>query len=365
MSRSTTVTLCCSGKYWKAFFYDDMGKRRGKSLGAKSKLSKRQAKVLCDRLAADLHLNPRLASAGNALRLDEFLQRYLALRTDLRPSTIVLQKRTARYLLAFFGGGTRIDRITRASASEWRAGLATGKLTDKNKVAEATVCQHVRNAKVIFSQAVGDDLMLYNPFDRQKGTAPGPDKTWRYVSVEELDQLLEACPSVGWRAFLGLCRLAGLRRGEALSLAWSDVDWDRRRLTVYAQKTGKRRVVPIEPELFQLILDAFAEAEECQVRIVAISHNNLRRQFHRICKSAGLEPWEDCFQVLRRNRETDWAQTYPQYVVSYWMGHGIMVSDKHYLQVPEELYDQVAASKEPQTATKTATKRARPNAMRS
>ena len=57
---------------------------------------------------------------------------------------------------------------------------------------------------------------------------------------------------------------------------------------------------------------------------------------------SGLPQWDDLFQVLRRNRERDWAQKYPQYVVSTWMGHDITVSSEHYLQVPEELYRKAA-----------------------
>ena len=52
-------------------------------------------------------------------------------------------------------------------------------------------------------------------------------------------------------------------------------------------------------------------------------------------KRAGIEPWDDCFQVLRRNCETDWSQQFPQHVVSIWMGHSILVSASNYLQVPE------------------------------
>ncbi len=55
--------------------------------------------------------------------------------------------------------------------------------------------------------------------------------------------------------------------------------------------------------------------------------------------------------------ETDWAQVYPQYAVSTWIGHGIEVSARHYLQVPKELYDKVAATKEVQTATKSENKK--------
>ena len=55
---------------------------------------------------------------------------------------------------------------------------------------------------------------------------------------------------------------------------------------------------------------------------------------------------------MRRNCEIDWAQRYPQYAVSTWIGHGIEVSARHYLQIPEELYDKIAAIKDNQTATK-------------
>ncbi len=76
----------------------------------------------------------------------------------------------------------------------------------------------------------------------------------------------------------------------------------------------------------------------------------------RVRRRAGLEKWKDAFKVMRRNCETDWAQRYPQYAVSAWIGHGIEASAKHYLQVPEEWYDKVATTKETQTTTKTATK---------
>jgi integrase len=148
------------------------------------------------------------------------------------------------------------------------------------------------------------------------------------------------------------CRLAGLRRGEALELPWSAVDWENHRLTVFAPKTerynGNKRVVPIEPRLFQLLTDAKAEAEAEAVRICdGVSHHCLWRNFVVIRKRAHLPAWKDAFQVMRRNCETDWAQRYPQYAVSEWIGHSIEVSAIHYLAVPGELYQKVAGIAEP------------------
>jgi len=89
------------------------------------------------------------------------------------------------------------------------------------------VCLHVRNAKTIFNHAVRDDLILLNPFGRLKSTAAEPDKDWKYVRLEELDKLLDACQNVGWKMLIALCRLAGLRRGGALQLLWSDINWEK------------------------------------------------------------------------------------------------------------------------------------------
>ena len=359
MKLTTTVGLSSNGKYWQALYYDTVGKRRAKSLGPKKNLSKRQAKVMCDRLAAELCLNPARAGKSHSPTMERFLDRYIDNRTDIKPATKHLYRQTRDYLLMFFGGGVRIDRISRAMAADWRAAMAIGKLVlnrqgKKNK--EASVCIHVRNAKTMFNQSVQEDLILFNPFDRLKGMAREPDKGWKCVSIEELDKLLDACPNWGWKLQIALCRLAGFRRGEALNLTWADIDWDHHRLTVIAEKTSRKRVVPIEPKLYQLLLEAFTQAEEAEQRVCPISRHCLWRNFQNIRKRAKLPRWKDAFKVMRKNCETDWAQVYPQYAVSAWIGHGIEVSARHYLQVPEELYEKVAAMNEDQIATKTATK---------
>lgn len=87
MPSRSTVTLASNGSYWQAFYYDSLGRRRAKSLGAKSTMSRRQAKVACDRLAAEFHARPGRAGAEPAPRLGVFLAQYLKSRTDLKPAT--------------------------------------------------------------------------------------------------------------------------------------------------------------------------------------------------------------------------------------------------------------------------------------
>src|SRR5262249_31311891 len=65
------------------------------------------------------------------------------------------------------------------------------------------------------------------------------------------------------------------------------------------------------------------------------SNQNLRTQFRRIIRRAGLEPWERLFQNLRASRETELAAEYPVHVVTKWIGNSVDVAMKHYFKVTD------------------------------
>jgi hypothetical protein len=136
------------------------------------------------------------------------------------------------------------------------------------------------------------------------------------------------------------------------------VDWQNRRLTVYAEKTerhgGNKRIVPIEPKLHGILLETFNAAAEGEKLVCDVNPHCLWRNLTVIRKHAGLPEWDDAFQVMRRNAETDWAQRFPQYAVSEWLGHDIKVSATHYLAVPEELYQKAAGVSQKPAASQAA-----------
>jgi integrase len=346
MAREVIVYLSSNGNYWQASWRDENRKRHKKSIGPKSGLSERQARKLCQQLANEINRSPRRVLQGEIPTISQFVQSYIASRTDIKPTTRYLFELTGRYLTQFFGEHLRIDRITRQSARDWRNALALGECSGGNPMAEVSVCHRTADAKTIFKRAVDDDILPFNPFDRLKVHAPKPDKDWHYVAIAELDKLLAACRCVGWKALISLCRLAGLRRGEAVALPWTGIDWQNRRLTIFAEKTGMKRLVPIVPKLYGILLEAFEQRNDKQGLVCDVSVHCLWRNFTVIRKRAGLPAWDDAFQVMRRNCETDWAQCFPQYVVSEWIGHDIKVSAIHYLQVPEELFRKASGTSE-------------------
>lgn len=343
MAREIVVNLASNQSYWQAWWFDAYGQRKRRSLGPKSEVSARQARKLCQQLANEFNRKPGTASNNRMPRLGEYIDGYVASRTELKPATRYLFELTGRYLNRFFGETTPIDKITRQGARDWRTAMARGDFSDGKPMADVSVCHRCGDAKTMFKRAVEDDVLMFNAFDRLKVRAQKPDKDWHYVSIEDLDKLLAACKTIGWKCLISICRLGGLRRGEALALPWSGVDWQNRRLTVYADKTGAKRIVPIDPKLYPLLLEAKEKAPPEQTRVCDVNGHCLWRNFTVIRKRAGLPAWKDAFQVMRRNREGDWSQLYPQYVVSEWMGHDIMVSATHYLQVPEELFRKASA----------------------
>jgi len=340
----------------------DGGKRKRIRLGVVGLAQAREAKHRIEKLHAAKALNQtpdaetvlwqagvsdeihqRIARAGlvdpreplsAAPMLGEHLSKHLQQRAaELKPSSIERLRQTADKLKATFGSDTPLDQITPDGAKDWRASmLLEGR-------AEATVRLHCRNAKSIFTDAVERELITRSPFAKLKSAAIAAVRD-HYVTGEDAAKLVEACPNRHWRTLFGLMRYGGLRcPSETHGVTWRDVDWEKKRLTVYAPKTDKTRIVPIVSALMPILQDAFDEAADGADKIITLSKNNMHRNFHCIISKAGLVAWPDLFQTLRRSCETDLARTCPQHAVSAWIGHSMKVSEKYYLQLTDDLYD--------------------------
>ncbi len=294
--------------------------------------------VTYGKLAAVHLVKPR-----ETMTLGPWLEKYLAGRSDLKPKSKAALESTREKLVAYFKPGLPLRDITADQASEWRAKLQADGLS------VASVKHHVGNAKGMFNEACRRELILANPFEHLSGGSTAASNE-RYVTPEEAARIIGACPDVRWRVLFGLARFAGLRApSETHLLTWGDVDWERGRLNVRSPKTEhhaghERRAVPIMPKLMKLLQDAFADAKEGEQHVVTLRGNgHVWRTMRVIIKRAGVEPWERLFQTLRSSCEREWAMSYPQFAVSKWIGHSIIVSGKHYANhVPDELYDQVA-----------------------
>jgi len=288
--------------------------------------------------------------------LKGWIEQYLAERKgDLKPGSLRKLEQTKTKLLAFFDADTELHKITIQRAADWREFLKGLKLS------EAVVKTHCGNAKTMIADAVRRKLIEENPFGFLK-SGPTPSKYSRYVTSDEIDRIIDACPNAQWRLLFGLARYAGLRiPSESHLLTWADVDWERARLLVQSPKTEHhnghdQRMVPITPKLLTILQDRFDECEEGETHLVSLSLSGAaRRKIERICRRAKVEKWERLWQTLRQSCEKEWAMSFPQYAVSKWIGHSITVSGRHYANaVPDELFDKAASPTEGEKAQRNA-----------
>lgn len=305
---------------------------------------------LYDRLAL-LELVPTRPMAAPTT-LAAFLDAYIAGRTDVKPNTLAHLKRARNNLVEYFGEELPLREISPGEADEFRRHL-------QQTMGENTVRRVCGRAKQFFRAAERKRLILDSPFGDMKGTNVRANKSREYfLSPADAYKVLAACIDDQWRLLFVLSRFGGLRcPSEHLALTWSDVDWVHGRLTIHSPKTahheGKEfRIVPLFPELrveLQKVADQVQPGIETPLSAPIITryrdtNANLRTQFQRIIKAAGLNPWPKLFQNLRSTRETELAAIYPMHVVCAWMGNSQPIAARHYLQVTEADFERANGS---------------------
>lgn len=262
--------------------------------------------------------------------LGPFLDAYIASRSDVKRTTETNYKQTRRLLVEYFGASHALRAITAADADRWRRWMLA------RPMAIATVSKHCKRAKTMMAEAVKDRLLKSSPFQSLRGGKESNEARQFLVNDEVSQAILGACPDADWRVIFSLARWGGMRcPSEVLALRWSDVDWEKGRLRIDSPKTGLR-YCPLFPEIRAALREAFdPEAVYCVNRYRS-SEQNLRTQFGRILKVAGVKPWPKLFVNLRSTRRTELQEKFPDHVVNRWMGHSGKVAEKHYLQVTEK-----------------------------
>ncbi len=291
---------------------------------------------LADRLAA-----VGLSQGRERATLKAFIDGYLAKRTDVKPGTLTALKQGRDSLVQFFGEDKPLSAITPGDADEYRLWLA-------EKYAEATVGRRIKYAKQFFNTATRKGLLRLDPFMDVRGGSQENRDRLHEITREVTDAVIESCPDAQWRLIVALSRYGGLRcPSEHLALRWGDIDWGRNRIHVTSPKTeryanGKSRTIPVFPELRPYLEEAFEQAKSGSEYVITRyrdSNANLRTQFQRIIKRAGVEPWPRLFHNLRATRQTELSKKHPGHVVCDWIGNSEAIAARHYLKTTDDDFD--------------------------
>ena len=320
-------------------------------------------------------IHPR--DAVKELTLGEFLDAYLARRSDVKAGTAVFYGHTKRNLLDVFGADRPLGSITPADADDFRRHLQTTvaesspakkgeKPTKKKALAAATVARRCSLARTFFKDAVRRKLIAENPFDDVVGGPSHNPARQHFIDHATINKVLEFAPNAEWKLMIAMSRFGGVRvPSEPCSMKWRDIDWTGNRMTVHSPKTehhvGKAtRLVPIFSELRPYLDEVFAAASKQFEQTVnpddwilpafrreaAQAGNwrsvNLRTQFEKIIKRAGVDPWPRLWHNLRASRQTELEEQFPSHVVCAWLGNSEATARKHYLQVREVDFQKAA-----------------------
>lgn len=284
-----------------------------------------------------------LIDQRESTRVEDYCEAYFKIReSDTKENTRKKYRNALTYIYEFFTRDKLLKDITPGDCDEWRAWLV-GK-----GLAENTVRKHCAVAKVFFNNAVRKKLIEENPFQDLKATSIPNKSREHFITAEETEKVLLACPDAEWRLIVALARYGGLRTpSEHYALRWEDINWVDERFYVSSPKTeryeGKEgRMVPLFPQLRPYLEDCRELAED-DAEYVIVNHRhgscNLRTAMQKIVKRAGLNQWPRLFQNLRSSRETELlGEGFQLQTVVAWLGHNPTVALKNYLQVREDDY---------------------------
>jgi integrase len=235
----------------------------------------RQREAEIDR--GDLPVNTRTL---RAYTLRGLLERYA--------ETVTPQKRGAdreryklRVVLRHPMAELSLDRLTAAEIARYRDErlmIVKGDTVRR----ELALVQHCLE---LARKEWGIALML-NPVRQIKLPAMGRSRE-RRTTAGELAQLLQACGNTRCYWLPAMIRLAvetGMRRGELLSIRWTDLDVVSRTVYLRRTKNGHPRTVPLSAAA----LDAFRQTPRRSDSVFPVTPNAFRLAWERLRRKAGV-----------------------------------------------------------------------------
>ncbi len=224
-------------------------------------------------------------------------------------------------------------------AQRWKNWL----LGEKSRnLAPASTSKKLNDARQFFEHAIDLELITRNPFSKVKLPPQDNPDRMQYVSADDVNAVLAVVTDPEFRLAIALARYAGFRTpSEAQQLRWCDLDRKNGTMLVHSPKlkrdsTGGRRTCPIFDNIVPH-LQALPQATDTRLPVMpalaSVRNTNLRTQFCRYIKKAGLTPWPKLFHNLRASALTDLVEKHSLPSVCKWLGTSPKVAMKHYFML--------------------------------
>lgn len=284
---------------------------------------KRKQYALCEnkaaaqRMLADIKAEAKSRSKYGAMSWNAFKERYFVwAKANKDPKTVYRDKLAVEYFDSFCHI-TELNNITLSLLEDFKTYLKNKSKSlsvtynpkkekrPKGLMGNESINRSVRSLKTMFRKAAEWELMPEIRWEKVKYFKT-PKGRVEFFSADELKALLKYADQVaakhnGYCPQKTVCLLggrAGLRRGEILHLEWSDIDFDKKIITVQPKKNWhpkdyECRDIPLSEDLFLYLKNLSYKAKSNRVLYdyygAGYSEESLSTYFRKFTKKAGLD----------------------------------------------------------------------------
>lgn len=239
------------GYAWRVQYRSPDGRGRTKQ-GFRTKA---EAEAWSAKNATDIHAGQWRAPTKTAITVGELGDRWLAMQTHLKPSTMRTTEQSWRVHVRPKWGDVSIMGVRPSDVQEWVAGIDRAAATVRH--AHACLAQ-------VLDLAVLDGLLKANPARGVRLPRRAKSKKV-YLTVEQVQFLVDQCSR--YQELVWVLATTGLRWGEAVALRVCDVNEARGRLSITRNavtvgyevhvgtpKNHERRTVAVPRRVMQMLV---------------------------------------------------------------------------------------------------------------
>lgn len=274
------------GKNWYVDYYLK-GTRKRKKVGPSKKLAEQVLKDIHVKIAKEEYLG---VFEEKKVLFQEFSRIYLDYsRTNKAVSSYKRDEVSLRSLMPEFKDKCLFELVPQM-VEEYKSKRL------KESVTSATINREVSCLRHMFNKAIEWRFIRKNPVQGVRLLKEPPGRI-RYLEKKEIEGLLGVIDSLPrssgsyLKPIVLIALNTGLRKREILNLKRRDLDFEKRRITVFRTKTNELRTVPMNETLYRELKKVSREEETeylfCNGK--GEPYGNVRKSFDRALKAAGIE----------------------------------------------------------------------------
>jgi len=314
--------------WWMSFSYDGRQVRRSTETDDRKLAEKIYHKVMTEVAEGKWFERPR----DEEKTFGELMEKYMDEHSVLKKRSTSRDTASLKHLLPFFNNYTltvlaqRPELINRYKVERLKSGAAPATLNR-----ELALMKHAFSLAVREWQWVQDNPVKKTSMEKEK-----PPKD-RWLTGDEEKSLLTVMPP--WLRDVTLFAVdTGCRRGEILSLPWKCVDLEKKVVTIFGQKTGEWRGIPLTDRIHEMLLvrSTTMKVRPFQNDVVftnplgmPLNIHELRWSFEEALKKACIEEFR--FHDLRHTFATRLAQNgVDLFTIQKLLGHKSYATTQRY-----------------------------------